>query len=199
MAAVTGLCAQQAMAQYPQITPEAKAKFEAQRAEWEAHSDSAWQVAFPIVKKEAMEGRPYVPWAWRPYDLKQAKIPAFPGAEGGGMYTAGGRGGKVLVVTNLNDDGPGSFRWACEQGGARIIVFNVCGIINLKTPIILRAPYVTIAGQTAPGDGVCIAGESFQVNTHDVIVRHMRFRRGNTHVWNREDSFGGNLLLRVGT
>lgn len=84
------------------------------------------------------------------------------------MYTAGGRGGKVLVVTNLNDDGPGSFRWACEQGGARIIVFNVCGIINLKTPIILRAPYVTIAGQTAPGDGVCIAGESFQVNTHDV-------------------------------
>ncbi|MEF2620542.1 MAG: polysaccharide lyase, partial [Xylanibacter rarus] len=102
MAAVTGLCAQQAMAQYPQITPEAKAKFEAQRAEWEAHSDSAWQVAFPIVKKEAMEGRPYVPWAWRPYDLKQAKIPAFPGAEGGGMYTAGGRGGKVLVVPNLN-------------------------------------------------------------------------------------------------
>ena len=197
MAAVTGLCAQQAMAQYPQITPEAKAKFEAQRAEWEAHSDSAWQVAFPIVKKEAMEGRPYVPWAWRPYDLKQAKIPAFPGAEGGGMYTAGGRGGKVLVVTNLNDDGPGSFRWACEQGGARIIVFNVCGIINLKTPIILRAPYVTIAGQTAPGDGVCIAGESFQVNTHDVIVRHMRFRRGNTHVWNREDSFGGNPVGNI--
>lgn len=197
MAAVTGLCAQQVMAQYPQITPEAKAKFEAQRAEWEAHSDSAWQVAFPIVKKEAMEGRPYVPWAWRPYDLKQAKIPAFPGAEGGGMYTAGGRGGKVLVVTNLNDDGPGSFRWACEQGGARIIVFNVCGIINLKTPIILRAPYVTIAGQTAPGDGVCIAGESFQVNTHDVIVRHMRFRRGNTHVWNREDSFGGNPVGNI--
>lgn len=197
MAAVTGLCAQQSMAQYPQITPEAKAKFEAQRAEWEAHSDSAWQVAFPIVKKEAMEGRPYVPWAWRPYDLKQAKIPAFPGAEGGGMYTAGGRGGKVLVVTNLNDDGPGSFRWACEQGGARIIVFNVCGIINLKTPIILRAPYVTIAGQTAPGDGVCIAGESFQVNTHDVIVRHMRFRRGNTHVWNREDSFGGNPIGNI--
>ena len=197
MAAVTGLCAQQAMAQYPQITPEAKAKFEAQRAEWEAHSDSAWRVAFPIVKKEAMEGRPYVPWAWRPYDLKQAKIPAFPGAEGGGMYTAGGRGGKVLVVTNLNDDGPGSFRWACEQGGARIIVFNVCGIINLKTPIILRAPYVTIAGQTAPGDGVCIAGESFQVNTHDVIVRHMRFRRGNTHVWNREDSFGGNPVGNI--
>ncbi len=187
----------QVMAQYPQITDEAKAKYKAQNEEWTTHSDSAWRVAFPIVKKEAMEGRPYVPWAWRPYDLKQAKIPAFPGAEGGGMYTAGGRGGKVLVVTNLNDDGPGSFRWACEQGGARIIVFNVSGIIRLKTPVILRAPYVTIAGQTAPGDGVCIAGESFQVNTHDVIVRHMRFRRGNTNVWNREDSFGGNPVGNI--
>lgn len=186
-----------AFAQYPQITDEAKAKYAAQNKEWTTHSDSAWAVAFPIVKKEAMEGRPYVPWASRPYDLKQAKIPAFPGAEGGGMYTFGGRGGKVLTVTNLNDDGPGSFRWACEQGGARIIVFNVSGVIMLKTPVILRAPYVTIAGQTAPGDGVCISGESFQVDTHDVIVRHMRFRRGNTNVWNREDSFGGNPVGNI--
>lgn len=197
VAATLGFGAQMAMAQYPQITDEAKEKYAAQNKEWTEHSDSAWAVAFPIVKKEAMEGRPYVPWASRPYDLKQAKIPAFPGAEGGGMYTVGGRGGKVLTVTNLNDDGPGSFRWACEQGGARIIVFNVSGIINLKTPVILRAPYVTIAGQTAPGDGVCIAGESFQVDTHDVIVRHMRFRRGNTHVWNREDSFGGNPVGNI--
>jgi len=186
-----------ALAQYPQITSEASEKYKAQNKEWTTHSDSAWAVAFPIVKKEAMEGRPYVPWASRPYDLRQAKIPAFPGAEGGGMYTFGGRGGKVLTVTNLEDDGPGSFRWACEQGGARIIVFNVAGVINLKTPIIVRAPYITIAGQTAPGDGVCIAGESFQVDTHDVIVRHMRFRRGNTHVWNREDSFGGNPVGNI--
>ena len=179
-------------AQYPQLTDEAKKLIETQKAQWAAHSDSAWQVAFPIVVKEAKEGRPYVPWAGMPYDLKQAKIPAFPGAEGGGMYSFGGRGGKVLTVTNLNDDGPGSFRWACEQGGARIIVFNVSGIIRLKSPIYVRAPYITIAGQTAPGEGVCIAGESFQVDTHDVIVRHMRFRRGDTNVMNREDSFGGN-------
>lgn len=195
--ATFGLGSQAAMAQYPEVTNEAKAKFKALQDEWTAHSDSAWAVAFPIVKKEAMEGRPYVPWASRPYDLKQAKIPAFPGAEGGGMYTFGGRGGKVLTVTNLNDDGPGSFRWACEQGGARIIVFNVSGIIKLKTPVILRAPYVTIAGQTAPGDGICISGESFQVDTHDVIVRHMRFRRGNTNVWYREDSFGGNPVGNI--
>lgn len=185
------------MAQYPQITKEAQAKIDSLEAVWTTHSDSAWAVAFPIVKQEAMEGRPYVPWASRPYDLRQAKIPAFPGAEGGGMYTFGGRGGKVLTVSNLNDDGPGSFRWACEQGGARIIVFNVSGIIKLKTPIIVRAPYITIAGQTAPGDGVCVAGESFQVDTHDVIVRHMRFRRGNTHVWYREDSFGGNPVGNI--
>ena len=184
-------------AQYPVITQEAKAKIDSLTAVWTAHSDSAWAVAWPIVKAEAMKGRYYVPWASRPYDLRQAKIPAFPGAEGGGMYTFGGRGGKVLTVTNLNDDGPGSFRWACEQGGARIVVFNVSGNIVLKTPIIVRAPYITIAGQTAPGEGVQISGESFQVDTHDVIVRYMRFRRGNTHVWYREDSFGGNPVGNI--
>lgn len=185
------------MAQYPQITSEANQAFQEMKKRMTAHSDSAWAVAYPIVKKEAEQGRPYVPWARRPYDLPQAKIPAFPGAEGGGMFSLGGRGGKVITVTNLNDDGPGSFRWACEQGGARIIVFNVSGVIKLKTPIVVRAPYVTIAGQTAPGDGVCIAGESFWVDTHDVVVRHMRFRRGETNVYHRDDSFGGNPVGNI--
>ena len=186
-----------AMAQYPQLSGEGAARIDSMKKAWERHADEAWIKAFPIVQKEAQQGRPYVPWASRPYDLRQAKIPAFPGAEGGGMYTFGGRGGKVLVVTNLDDDGPGSFRWACEQGGARIVVFNVAGIIRLKSPIFVRAPYITIAGQTAPGDGVCIAGESFQVDTHDVIVRHMRFRRGQTSVIYREDSFGGNPIGNI--
>ena len=152
MMAATSLFCMTASAQYPQLTDEAAKLISEQKAQWKAHSDSAWEVAFPIVIEEAKAGRPYVPWAARPYDLRQAKIPAFPGAEGGGMFTFGGRGGKVLTVTNLNDDGPGSFRWACEQGGARIIVFNVSGIIRLKSPIYVRAPYITIAGQTAPGD-----------------------------------------------
>lgn len=185
------------MAQYPQLTPEAKEDYRKMITAAREHSDSAWAVAKPIVEKEAREGRPYVPWASRPDDLVKATIPSFPGAEGGGMYSPGGRGGKVITVTNLNDSGPGSFREACETGGARIIVFNVSGVINLKTPIYVRAPYVTIAGQTAPGDGVCIAGESFQVDTHDVVVRHMRFRRGDTRVHNREDSFGGNPVGNI--
>ncbi len=186
-----------ASAQYPDMKPEGKRMLSGMKMDWEYHNDSVWEEAFPIVIEEAKAGRPYVPWASRPYDLRQAKIPAFPGAEGGGMYTFGGRGGKVLTVTNLNDSGPGSFRWACEQGGARIVVFNVSGVIRLKSPIFVRAPYITIAGQTAPGDGVCIAGESFQVDTHDVIVRHMRFRRGETMVIYREDSFGGNPVGNI--
>ncbi|MBR5820514.1 MAG: polysaccharide lyase [Alistipes sp.] len=191
------ICSLSAMAQYPSLTPEASQKARQVLGAARKASDAAWEKALPIVKQEALEGRPYVPWAHRPYDLLQAEIPAFPGAEGGGMYTAGGRGGKVLTVTNLNDSGPGSFREACETGGARIIVFNVSGIIKLETPIVVRAPYVTIAGQTAPGDGVCIAGQSFQIDTHDVIIRHMRFRRGETMSWHREDAFGGNPVGNI--
>jgi hypothetical protein len=151
----------------------------------------------PVIDADAKRGKPFIPWAARPTDLPQAEIPAFPGAEGGGKFSFGGRGGKVYVVTNLNDEGEGSFRWACEQGGARIIVFNVAGIIQLKSPVIIRAPYITIAGHTAPGDGVCIAGESVWINTHDVIIRYMRFRRGITNVGRRDDAIGGNPVGNI--
>lgn len=184
-------------AQYPQLTDEAKHYADSLGKISRARRDSAWAAAYPIVIKEAAMGRPYIPWASRPYDLRQAKIPAFPGAEGGGMFSFGGRGGKVLTVTNLNDSGEGSFRWACEQGGARIVVFNVSGIIWLKTPVSVRAPYITIAGQTAPGEDVMVAGETFNIDTHDVIVRHMRFRRGKTSVWRRDDAFGGNPVGNI--
>jgi hypothetical protein len=184
-------------AQYPSVPKEVASVTGKMMAEEQRLSDEAWERALPVIKKEAQEGKPYIPWAERPTDLPQATIPSFPGAEGGGMYTFGGRGGKVITVTNLNDRGPGSFREACETGGARTVVFNVSGIIQLTSPIILRAPYITIAGQTAPGDGICIAGESFWVNTHDVIVRHMRFRRGETNVGRRDDSFGGNPVGNI--
>lgn len=184
-------------AQYPKVPKEVQEETGKMMSEATRLSDLAWEKALPIIEAEAKAGKPYIPWAARPTDLPQAKIPAFPGAEGGGAYSFGGRGGKVITVTNLNDSGPGSFREACELGGARIVVFNVAGIIQLKSPIIVRAPYITIAGQTAPGDGVCIAGESFWVNTHDVVVRHMRFRRGETNVGRRDDAFGGNPVGNI--
>ncbi|MET0463831.1 MAG: polysaccharide lyase [Chitinophagaceae bacterium] len=184
-------------AQYPKIPSDVQKSADSLMKAAEAHSEAAWAIAHPIIKEEAKNGRPFIPWAAKPDDLPQADIPAFPGAEGGGKFTFGGRGGRVIVVTNLNDDGPGSFRWACEQGGARVIVFNVAGIIRIKTPVIIRAPYVTIAGQTAPGDGVCIAGESVWINTHDVIVRFMRFRRGETWVGRRDDAIGGNPIGNI--
>jgi hypothetical protein len=188
---------QTAAAQYPDIPADQRRWADSLMDAARIHSDEAWEKAKPIIEKEATEGKPYIPWAARPTDLPQASIPAFPGAEGGGKYSFGGRGGKVYVVSNLNDDGPGSLRWACEQGGARIIVFNVAGIIKLKTPLIIRAPYITIAGQTAPGDGVCVAGESVWINTHDVVIRYMRFRRGETNVGRRDDAIGGNPVGNI--
>jgi hypothetical protein len=186
-----------ARAQYPDISQEVKKWSDSLLGAAQAHSDSAWDLAKPIIEAEAKKGKPYIPWAGRPVDLPQADLPAFPGAEGGGKYSFGGRGGRVIVVTNLNDNGPGSLRWACEQGGARVIVFNVAGIIRLKTPLIIRAPYLTIAGQSAPGDGVCVAGETVWINTHDVVIRYMRFRRGETHVGRRDDAIGGNPVGNI--
>ena len=78
------------------------------------------------------EGQALIPWAAKPGDLPQAKVPAFPGAEGGGKFSFGGRGGKVFVVTSLADSGPGTLREACGAAGPRIVVFNVAGIIHLE-------------------------------------------------------------------
>jgi len=197
LAAAALAIANPAAAQYPTIPDDVKAQSEALLKETNRRSDSAWQVAWPTIDNDAKHGKPYIPWAARPTDLPQSSLLAFPGAEGGGAHSFGGHGGKVLVVSSLEDSGPGTLRWAVEQGGARIVVFNVAGIIHLKSPIILRAPYITIEGQSAPGDGICVAGESFWVNTHDVVIRYMRFRRGETNVGRRDDALGGNPVGNV--
>lgn len=181
-------------AQYP-VIPDSLKKLATERERIEdLRLKDVWKKAQHVMDSE---GKPYIPWAARPEDLPQAKIPAFPGAEGGGAFTAGGRGGKVFVVSSLADSGTGTLREACEAGGARIIVFNVAGIIQLDKPIVVKAPYLTIAGQTAPGDGVCIAGESFLIDTHDVILRFLRFRRGATDVTRRDDAVGGNVVGNI--
>src|SRR5439155_11991687 len=108
-----------------------------------------------------------------------AQLPAFPGAEGWGRYSQGGRGGAVLKVTNLNDSGPGSFREAVTQSGPRIVVFEISGTIDLRSPLAISTPYLTIAGQTAPGDGICIKRFPLRIhNTHDIIIRGIRIRPG---------------------
>jgi hypothetical protein len=188
---------QNAVAQYPVIPKAMEAKADSISAIIQHNSDLQFEKVKHIIDRDAKNGKPFIPWAAKPSDLPQAKLPSFPGAEGGGAYSFGGRGGKVYVVTSIADSGPGSLREACEQGGARIIVFNVAGIIQLKTPLIIRAPYITIAGQTAPGDGVCIAGESVWINTHDVVIRYMRFRRGATDVTRRDDAIGGNPVGNI--
>lgn len=184
-------------AQYPRISTEVKKQADERMAAADRRSDEAWARALPEVERWAALGKPYLPGAAEPGDLPQARIPAFPGAQGGGMYSFGGRGGRVLTVTSLADRGPGTLREALESGGPRIVVFNVAGIIRLEERIRIRAPYVTLVGSSAPGDGVCIAGNTVEIDTHDVIIRHLRFRRGETWVGDRNDSLGGNPVGNI--
>ena len=136
--------------------------------------------------------------------LSQAQTPAFPGAEGGGMYTTGGRGGTVYFVTSLDDTNTGNtatregtLRWCLGQPGTKTIVFRVGGIIRLNSRLNV-GDNTTIAGQTAPGDGICIADNSVLVNGSNVIIRFMRFRMGDLKdveddaIWGRNRS---NIIL----
>jgi len=126
-----------------------------------------------------------------PPRLPEGAIPAFPGAWGAGMFTTGGRGGKVIAVTNLNDSGSGSLRAALEAEGPRIVVFKVAGTIKISDDININHPDITIAGQSAPGDGICLAG-TLNINTYNVIIRHLRVRRGVPAGGQGDDNIGGN-------
>ena len=134
-------------------------------------------------------------------------VPAFPGAEGFGTQTPGGRGGAVLTVTNLNDSGPGSLRAALTASGPRTVVFRVSGTIVLKSRIDVEDPYLTVAGQTAPGGGItlridpaaspCVDQGTMLVSTHDVVIRYLRFRPGPTSC--ADDSHDALTIYKPGT
>ena len=195
--AVVALAVQAGFARESWPIPDAAIK--ARDAEWSQYKDQVKSNCAPVIAEWATKGKPFIPWASLPSDLPQANVPAFPGAEGGGKFSFGGRGGKIFVVTNLNDSGPGSLREACESAGPRIVVFNVAGIIHLEKPIYIMAPYITIDGHTAPGDGICIADNGIDDNAHDVVIRYLRLRRGNLDIFNRHGvhigSPIGNIIL----
>ena len=176
------------------------------------HTDG--RIGFRQMKWTQFRYRNFKVWALNPTKDKrnvegvlteEKKISSFPGAEGFGAYSKGGRAGKMIFVTNLKDYDPskeepipGSFRAACAAKDPRIVIFRVSGTIKLKTALWIIDPYITIAGQTAPGDGICLRDESVIIgtpaefanekSTHDVIIRYMRFRVGPDGLQEQEDA-----------
>lgn len=153
--------------------------------------DYAYYLSEPIIENDCKGVGPFI-WASLEYEAMHnidycpeqlaagRTVPAFPGAEGGGMWTTGGRGGKVLKVTSLADDGSeGTLRWALEQEGPRMILFDVSGTIELSEMLHVKEGNFTLAGESAPGGGICISGHDTRFEADNIIVRNIRFRLGD--------------------
>lgn len=163
--------------------------------------DYAYYLSEPVIENDCKGVGPFI-WASLEYEAMnnidyrydgrtvrdgvpvieavEVRRPAFDGAIGGGMYTQGGRGGKEYVVTSLEDTGePGTFRYAVEAEGARTVTFAVSGDIHLKKPLVIKSPFITVLGQTAPGDGITIRDYGVYIAADEVVLRYMRFRMGS--------------------
>ncbi|HNX48591.1 MAG TPA: glycoside hydrolase family 88 protein [Thermoanaerobaculaceae bacterium] len=144
-------------------------------------ADSAHGLCGMLLAASAIEWSAAGSGAPRVEATVKEPVRAFPGAEGFGAFAVGGRGGDVYHVTTLSDAGPGSLRSGVETAkGPRTIVFDLSGTIFLRSALTIDKPFLTLAGQTAPGEGVTVAGFETSISgTHDVIVRYMRFRPGD--------------------
>lgn len=151
--------------------------------------DFAYYLSEPIIENDCKGVGPFI-WASMEYEAlynidyhdlpAEGAVAAFPGAEGGGMWVTGGRGGRVLKVTSLADDGSeGTLRWALNQKGPRMILFEVSGTIELTEMLHVREGNFTLAGESAPGDGICLKGHDTRFEADNIIVRHLRFRLGD--------------------
>jgi len=146
-----------------------------------------WRVDEVLATNELVKGNI---WRFRPAQL------AFPDAEGYGRFARGGRGGKVVAVTNLKDSGPGSLREAVTNDiGPRTIIFNTSGIIQLSSRLVLSQPYVTVAGQTAPGKGICIRSAPFGFTGNDVVAQNLRVRLGGGTTYDGMGLTGANYSI----
>ena len=170
----------------PDVEAGVKYTFKVRAVSADAKSDWSSSVEAYIEKKAEPEPDPTIDYTKFYGDFLIPSVEedgiarAFPGAEGGGMYATGGRGGKILHVTTLEDTGSeGSLRWACTQNYPRIIVFDVAGVIALNSQLQVNKPDCTIAGQTAPGDGICLKNYTFRISASNVIVRFIRCRMGD--------------------
>jgi hypothetical protein len=148
------------------------------------HNISTYAPNAPISHVNPLPEPPFPSWWAHPvYPLAiPAGRPAFPCAEGYGAYTVGGRGGRNIYVDNLEDSGPGSLRAAVEATGPRIVAFRVGGTIQLKSPLIIENPFVTLDGSNAPIPGILLRRHGIEVHTHDVILRQFRIRIGDEDV-----------------
>jgi pectate lyase len=163
-----------------------------------AFGGALFVVLFAAVIGRAMASRwlyatPPNPPTPRPIE-PQVGLPVFPGAEGFGTRTRAGRGGKVIEVSTLADTGPGSLRAALDDPAPRVIVFRVGGIIELNELLVINHPFVTVAGQSAPGGGICLKNAGLVVTTHDVLVQHLRVRPGREGRVRPEDNDAVALL-----